>query len=85
MCDFLLNCSLTPSRDPLLGLHAAHPPRVQEEAVEDDRSRAGLRRGRLPPPVQRRPRDAPEGDLCYMPVAAVCLSVVCFVGTVTSL
>lgn len=50
------------SRDSLLGSDAAQLPRVQEEAVEDDRSCSGLRRGRLPPAVQRRLRDAPQGD-----------------------
>lgn len=51
------------SRDTLLGSYSAQLPRVQEEAVEDDRPCSGLRCGRLTHPVQRGQRDGPEGDL----------------------
>ena len=50
------------SRDSLLGSHPAQLPRIQEEAVEDDRSGPGLRSGGLAGPVQRGLRDGPEGD-----------------------
>lgn len=59
-------------RGALLGADAAQLPGVQEEALQDDRPRPGLRRGRFAPAVQGRQRDDPEGDN-YM---FVCLFVV---------
>lgn len=50
-------------RGTLLGSHPAQLPRVQEEAVQDDRSRPGLCRGRLARTIQGRRRDGSEGDL----------------------
>lgn len=49
-------------RGALLGADAAQLPGVQEEALQDDRPRPGLRRGRFAPAVQGRQRDDPEGD-----------------------
>lgn len=43
----------TSSRDTLLGSYPAQLPRVQKEAVEDDRACSGLRCGRLTHPAQR--------------------------------
>lgn len=59
------------SRDTLLGSYPAQPPRIQEEAVEDDRAGPGLCFGRLAGPVQRGLRDGPEGDL-FVPQLSLC-------------
>jgi len=49
-------------RDTLLGSNPAQLPRVQKEAVQDDRASSGLRSGRLSHSVQRGLRDAAEGE-----------------------
>lgn len=65
--------SLCP-RGTLLGSHPAQLPRVQEEAVQDDCSRSGLRRGRLARTIQGRRRDGSEGDLsCRCLIFVSCL------------
>lgn len=45
--------SLPSSRDTLLGSDPAQLPRIQEEAVEDDRTCSGLRSSHFAHPVQR--------------------------------
>lgn len=54
MINYAFTILPTSSRDTLLGSDPAQLPRIQEEAVENERTHSGLRCGRLAHPVQRR-------------------------------